>query len=224
MDCFTKNRDILNHHLVVSLGYNCYIKRFMSYLDISRETDIFDYVGTPMWAINQLIESDFKDLDESDDGLQDSVFQHLNIYGHRVVTNMQYYMRFAHDLKEPSDVKNKEFCAKLGRRIERFRQHLQTDKGLIFLRLQEKQSGRTVLHRERYCNSEYEETVRFAKLIGERVKCPYLVVYINKDLDAYDQGVLAIKAVDCDRWSWHNCIHHLKRLFSKTPLPELISK
>ena len=52
---------ILKHFNICSIGYDCSIKRFISqYIDC--ELNVFDYIGTPMWSINELILNNFNDI------------------------------------------------------------------------------------------------------------------------------------------------------------------
>ena len=53
MQDFVKNFDD-----IISLGNNCYPKMYLErYLNIKKEYDFFDYIGTPMWSIVKLLKN-----------------------------------------------------------------------------------------------------------------------------------------------------------------------
>ena len=59
MEKILKNKNIK----IISLGSNCYNKIYLNKIGIKRETNYFDYIGTSMWAINELfIMNKFKDV------------------------------------------------------------------------------------------------------------------------------------------------------------------
>ena len=52
-----------NTNNVISLGYNCFFKKFLKIkLKINKETNFFDNIGTSMWSINELLLNDFQDF------------------------------------------------------------------------------------------------------------------------------------------------------------------
>lgn len=81
---------------ILSLGYNCFFKLSMSNQCIFQETQLFDYIGTSMWGINQLIKNEYEGLLKPENYKQIKID---TIMPHQIVTNIQYYMRFPHDLK-----------------------------------------------------------------------------------------------------------------------------
>ena len=44
---------------VSSLGYNCYTKLYFNSRKMDKETQFFDYIGTSVWSIIELLENDF---------------------------------------------------------------------------------------------------------------------------------------------------------------------
>ena len=55
MDTYLK----LTFDKVISIGSNCYPKCFIQASLYGGETEFFDYIGTSMWSINELLVNDF---------------------------------------------------------------------------------------------------------------------------------------------------------------------
>ena len=47
-------------NVVMSLGYNCYTKLYLNSKKIEQETHFFDYIGTSVWTIIDLLNNDFE--------------------------------------------------------------------------------------------------------------------------------------------------------------------
>ena len=80
---------------IISLGSNCFIKLFLNDINYKEETYFFDYIGTSMWSINELIENNFNDLFNKDKFEKKQILflgKDKYIY--------QYYLRFKHDVKQ----------------------------------------------------------------------------------------------------------------------------
>ena len=76
---------------VSSLGYNCYTKLYFNSRKMDKETQFFDYIGTSVWSIIELLENDF-------DGIFDkSNYKIMNIMktgdDQFLVVNEKYFIR-----------------------------------------------------------------------------------------------------------------------------------
>jgi len=140
---------------VSSLGYNCYTKLYFNSLKMNKETQFFDYIGTSVWSIIELLENDF-------DGIFDkSNYKIMNIMktgdDQFLVVNEKYFIRCKHEFKKTLDRKfdpeilheyeiDKEeledFIEKMKRRKERFMNMLATNNSLLFIRYEEDPTGR----------------------------------------------------------------------------------
>ena len=85
---------------IISLGSNCYIKMFLESHLIKKETQFFDYIGSSMWSINELLKNDFKGLYDYKNFEKKHILNKGDIY---IFTNNLYYLRFKHDFKQNFD-------------------------------------------------------------------------------------------------------------------------
>ena len=135
---------------VSSLGYNCYTKLYFNSRKMDKETQFFDYIGTSVWSIIELLENDF-------DGIFDkSNYKIMNIMktgdDQFLVVNEKYFIRCKHEFKKTLNQKfdpeilheyeiNKEeledFIEKMKRRKERFMNMLASNNSLLFIRYEE---------------------------------------------------------------------------------------
>ena len=140
---------------VSSLGYNCYTKLYFNSRKMDKETQFFDYIGTSVWSIIELLENDF-------DGIFDkSNYKIMNIMktgdDQFLVVNEKYFIRCKHEFKKTLNQKfdpeilheyeiNKEeledFIEKMKRRKERFMNMLASNNSLLFIRYEEDPTGR----------------------------------------------------------------------------------
>jgi hypothetical protein len=146
----------------------------MNDLNISQETNLFDYIGVSMWSINELLLNDFKNLCDINEYKK---YKILNNDFNEIIIHEKYYLRFLHDFKNnkseeekkiflnTSDPNNKKFYmnriiqfdlmeelknkfptfkSTLERRIERLKKILSTEKNIIFIRLEEENNERII--------------------------------------------------------------------------------
>jgi len=84
---------------VCSLGYNCYIKFYFNSRKMNQETQFFDYIGTSVWSIIDLLNNDF-------DGMFDkSNYKIMNVMktgddNQFLVVNEKYFIRCKHEFKK----------------------------------------------------------------------------------------------------------------------------
>ncbi len=162
---------------LTSLGANCYFKKFIDSLT-SRETELFDYIGSSMKSINDLILNDYEDL------CNIKYFERLETLKHAFfITNTKYYLRFPHDLKTVNDLQNNfnDFSAKYTRRITRWKNMLDTNNKILFLRYYENTSSRLIFYNDK---DEYTHLEEFLDII--KSKYPnniFKIIYIHPDLD-----------------------------------------
>jgi len=198
----------INKYKILSLGYNCFIKKYINDIGISQETNLFDYIGTSMWTINKLFENDFIDLFNIDE------YENIQILkdGEKVITNKRYYIRFMHDFKNlqnGNDRKlllnndNKKFIMNTLinynimdemkkrfnsfketyiRRINRLKNILNTEKNILFIRFEEPQENRIIYneYKENFKKLELEYIKDFSNII--KLQYPNLnfkIIYIS---------------------------------------------
>jgi hypothetical protein len=182
-----------NYTKFISLGYNCFPKKFLKEKIEDRETDYFDYVGTSMWTINELIKNNFYEgtnqLYNKDDYTNLIIKVNNKKIVRKVVTNKKYYLRFLHDLEEKDLVeeeKFKTFVEKYNRREKRFMEMLDTqnnNKGnILFIRLEELKSNRIIYreHKSIMKIKEIKQIKEFNKIIKSKWEnLRYKIIYLS---------------------------------------------
>ena len=119
----------MKNYKIYSLGYNCCVKRYIDTISKKGATNLFDYIGSSMWAINKLFENDFQDLFDI------NMYKNMEITpNYNVITNEKYYFRFLHDLKTMDNFK--KFKESYERRIIRFKEDLNNKNKILFIRLE----------------------------------------------------------------------------------------
>lgn len=153
--------NIFENYKVISLGYDCYVK--MKFCP-NQETHFFDYIGSSMWSINELLKNKFEDV------LNFDYFENLEITKDTFyITNKKYYIRFPHDFKSITQIGKvkritmkiteeikKKFIDKYTRRISRFYDLLTGNEKLLFIRKEE--------HTNRISYPEYNEHIKYTEI------------------------------------------------------------
>lgn len=170
---------------IISLGYNCFPKLYMLKNEISQETNFFDYTGTSMWGINDLIKNNFSD------SLNKNKLQEIETESHnnkKYITHLDYYIRFPHDLANHKELYNKKifhkFFRKYRRRIIRFNEVLSKHKKVLFIRTKEEMNNRIILenHKEKYSLNELDYVIEFSNIIRNKYpKLNFTILYITED-------------------------------------------
>ena len=133
MDKFIKKFDIIS-----SLGHNCYPKLYFTSKKIDQETHFFDYIGTSVWSIIELLENDFEGMFDKDNY---KIIKYNNQY---LVVNEKYFIRCKHEFKKTllnNTVIDEEelniFIEKMKRRKEKLMNMLSSNNSVIFIRYEE---------------------------------------------------------------------------------------
>ena len=205
---------------IISLGFNCYIKRFMEEEGIKQETNLFDYIGTPMWGINEFIENDFSKLTLIDD------FEKMKITSkepENIFTNKRYYFRFKHDNLIPNKGTNKvninsfsKLKSTLERRIQRFNSMLSSPKKILFIRLEQDNTNRIEYeeYKEKDKIPELEYVILFSKIIKNKYPLiNFNILFISKtNENKYDteNSILIIK--NRENIVWKTCQIQLQKI------------
>ena len=226
----------MNNYKIISLGYNCFIKKFTNDIGINQETNFFDYIGTSMWAINKLFENNFANLFNEDD------YENLKIQTDNliVITNKHYYFRFLHDFKNNTHIDlikfniNKKIDQKIiddvklqfykcketyERRIIRLKDLLIKEKKILFIRLEETMHNRIIYdeYKSYFEKPELDYIIDYSKMI--KINYPNLdfkIIYISKIHDnkyMMENNLIILNSRDVIIDTWDNCLDGLKDLF-----------
>jgi len=238
MDYFSKN------YKIISLGYNCTIKRYTIDIGISQATNLFDYTGISMWAINKLFSNNFSNLLNLNEYCEMKI---LKGDSKTIKTNKRYYIRFKHDFQKEQDKnvvplkstdtkkillinninKNKTdierhfsaFKLMSERRILRLKQILNEEKKILFIRLEEPMEDRIIYdeYKDNFKKSELEYIKDYSNII--KLQYPNLdfkIIYISKlnETKIIKEYNLLIINTNIDLIYWNNCTTKFKELFN----------
>ncbi len=187
---------ILSKYKVLSLGCSCYIKIFMSSIGVNQETHFFDYIGTPMCTVNNLINDDFKNLFEYKDYKNMEVLS--NVDDGYNITHKKHYLVIRHDFRQTHKKLTpnitfpefRSFKDSYTRRIQRWKELLQNDKPILFMRYE--QYPNFIKHdifKDKFEKDELTYLQEFSNLI--KTKYPHLkfniiFFYSNIENSYYD--------------------------------------
>lgn len=194
--------ELLKSYDMVSLGATCSCKKYITIYIKKDMYQIFDYVGTSMWSIIELLKNDFAGLLDKDKLVKMNIRSHNEL----VWTNVTYYVRFLHDLMDAKHI-NKTI-EKNERRIARFKSLINQNKPLILLRLEESQKNR--IRYEQYNKyldkTEHEYVVELSKWLKLNTKLKFRILYLGTKDTHYDavNNIIFIKT-NIDEHTWNNC-------------------
>ena len=165
---------------VISIGYNCFIKIYLRHIKHEQETHFFDYIGSPMWSVYELVKNGFTDLFNIDEYKNE-----YTIIGQpEIVTNSRYNLKFKHDLSADKFLDEfEEFKDKYSRRIKRFHDLLMSSERVLFMRFEEIKKNRIVncAYSEQNKISEYEYIKLFSKYLRSNFpQLKFKIIFISK--------------------------------------------
>lgn len=237
MDYFSKN------YKIISLGYNCNIKRYTIDIGIIQETNLFDYTGISMWTVNKLFENNFSNLFNIKEYSEMKI---LNSDFETIKTNKRYYIRFKHEfkkikaknilpinskdinklllinksIKKQTDIERNfsDFKSTYERRILRLKKILNEEKNILFIRLEESMENRIIYdeYKDNFKKTELEYIKDYSNII--KLQYPNLnfkIIYISKlnQTNLIKEYNLLILNTDIGTINWTNCVAKFKELF-----------
>jgi hypothetical protein len=210
MDKFIKKFDIIS-----SLGHNCYPKLYFTSKKIDQETHFFDYIGTSVWSIIELLENDFEGMFDKDN------YKIMNIMkdgdNKYLVVNEKYFIRCKHEFKktllnENCEIDKEElniFIDKMKKRKEKLMNMLSNNKSIIFIRYEEDHTNRRILKDyERKLKTPYIDNLKILSDMFRKINPMKKIIIVNvshlNDKTEYieEYGIIKIKMkkrIEC--WS-----------------------
>jgi hypothetical protein len=180
----------MERNIFISLGYNCFVKKFIDHKIRRKETLLFDNIGSSVQSILEIFESRFCEdnmdkLFDKNDYKYAEILENMNL-----VTNMKYYLRFQHDLDEKSlsnEDKYKEFVEKYKRRLIRMRKlfddtnnEAKSNKTIIMIRLEEDPDVERIKYDNVVYGDEYKylnELINIIKNKWENIDIKIIFLY-----------------------------------------------
>lgn len=229
-------------NVVMSLGYNCYTKLYLNSKKIEQETHFFDYIGTSVWTIIDLLNNYFEGVFDNEN------YEIMNVMkegdDQYLVVNKKYFIRCKHEFKKSLETKKfqkdmviddnelNDFIEKMKRRKVRFMNLLSNNDSLLLIRYEEDPSGRHDFkeYDEKYTIS-YMENLKILsdmfKKINPEKKIIILDISHRHDKTEYleEYGIIKIrmrKRID----HWKKAVIEFEKIFlnEKLFLEEIISK
>jgi len=219
---------------VSSLGYNCYTKLYFNSRKMDQETQFFDYIGTSVWSIIDLLNNDFEGMFDK------SNYKIMNVMktgddNQFLVVNEKYFVRCKHEFKKTLDRKfgpeilneyeiNKDelddFIEKMKRRKERFMNMLANNNSLLFIRYEEDPTGRLDLKQfDEKFNLSYIDNLKILSDMFKKINPEKKIVILDishrhdKTEHIKEYGIIKLrmrKRID----HWKKCADEFEKVFS----------
>jgi hypothetical protein len=193
---------LIKKHKVISLGCSCFCSKYIYTHIRGDQYSIFDYIGTSMWSILELLKNNFDGLMQKEN-IKKIPIKHSCSDIH---TNVKYYVRFFH---ERMDEKNIDLTIKANeRRAQRFKTMLERKDTVIFLRIEESQENRIKYdeYAEYTKKSEHDYVLETSQWLKNNTKLKFIIIHFGTAPTKYDKdnNVIFIN-VDINDFTWNNC-------------------
>jgi hypothetical protein len=202
---------------IISLGYNCYIKKFLDTEKLCTTTNFFDYIGSSFWSINELFYNKFEGLYDRNNYIYIQVVTNKD----KIVVHKNYYLRFLHDFTGGDIVDNAFdiFTSKYKRRIERLYNILNTSKTIIFIRNEELFDNKINMenYSEKFKKNEIEYAIDFCNYVKSNFcDLNFFLIFISYKMDTFFDNINNILILHIDKeQTWQNCNIVLSDLFKE---------
>jgi hypothetical protein len=174
----------------VSLGWSCHMALYIQELgDMERrrhERHVFDWFGSPMWSICELIDMDFEGMTDRTKIIPRR--RYMDNFK-EILSHTEYELRFLHDFKDENNITDddwSQFEEKYARRIQRFRDLLtmakQTNKKLIFFRLEQ------VFHRRIQYINRFENETFYVNYFADQMRqkgIRFQIIYLTTSVPTH---------------------------------------
>jgi hypothetical protein len=183
----TVDHKVLNHHdkQYLSLGYVCTVPSLLMGLNKRGDTCIFDRIGTPMWAVKELVENGFIGFFKQENLCYDDVFK-----GKKFLVDTAYNIRHAGNERIINNPKTyEEVKDRMKGFIDNFMRKLNEDKEIVFIRMEEPSSypdlGERIIqdeHVEKYSLAERYYVEQFAEMIKKKYpNLKFTILFMNSE-------------------------------------------
>ena len=224
----------------ISIGYNCFPKKYINHIlhiNINKSiediyntdddiyyTQLFDFIGTPMYTINKIISEGLEGLNNIENY---TIRQICKNKPYKCVLQTQYNIRVPHYLNENfTKIDLDKFINSMNRKMLRLNTILSDNNNIIyFIRLSENIQNMIIYNDSHviYDKTEYEYLNDFINIISS--KYPLLrfnILFYNYNENKYENNIISIK-VNYDELNWDNCVDIFSKSLSIT-MNELINK
>jgi len=209
---------INNYDIIISLGSNCYPKKFKS-LFKSEETHFFDWLGSSMWAVCNLIETNFDNVFFDND----SITKLINYKTDKepIIMEKKYYLRIIHDDIKINDnnlfIELKKKYNRRGKRFMEILNSLKENKKILFIRLQEYVKGKVIYpdYIDKFKIDEKNYVIKLSNLLKTMFGNNFRIIYINDNYNYYDENTNIIYIrTQITKLNWDNADIQIKNLLN----------
>ena len=206
------NKFFKQFNSIQSLGYNCYSKMYLESIKIKQETNFFDYIGTSLWGIIDLLDDNFEGMfDKNNYKIMNIMIDEPDKY---LVVNTKYFFRCKHEFKKTlsqnfdnpeilekniiDETELDDYFEKMKRRRDRFINMFSNDSNLLFLRYEEDPFGLISVHSDKIKNQYMDNLIILSgifKKMNPKKKIIILNISYRNDKTEYikDDNIIKIK-------------------------------
>ena len=175
-----------NYDEIISLGYVCNVPELLSKLKRRQAAYPFDRVGTPMWAVHELLDNDFKDFLLKGNITSDALFDGKPT---PFVYDSKYYTRLIANSKLMNDAAYDNLVERMRAREQRIREKLESGDKILFIRSEEPSShpdlGDRIIkpqYAEKYAQTEHHYLNQLSDLLKERYpSLQFKILFLNSE-------------------------------------------
>jgi hypothetical protein len=211
------------YNKTLSIGSTCFIKKFMLSIGINQETEYFDYIGTPVWAMTDLIQNN----------KLDKIFNYNDYKNIKIlcdkedsynITHIPHFLIFKHDFaqthkqltKPLSFLQFNDFKTKYTRRALRFYDLLNNNSSILFIRYE--QYKNYIIHdmyKDKYEKDELTQLREFSIMLKEKypnLTFNIIFFYSNIENSFYDNNYNILVLKNNKSLTYDNCHEKLHEI------------
>lgn len=210
---------------ILSLGSNCFIKLYIDKHIKQKETNFFDYIGSSLWSINDLLNNNFDGLFDQNNFEKKLLFDNEHRKDKYVYTNNKYYLRFKHDFVQDcnsniNDITNEMFLKfknKYERRRRRFLDLIKSDNKMLFIRYEQDNKDRIKYYPDRNNNDieNIDAFIETIKQINNTKQFTILILSQTQETNIDFNNNTAILKIDDKITNWEDSTDIINNTFLK---------
>lgn len=215
------------HNVMVSLGATCFVRGYFDKHKYSQKSYVFDWVGSAMWGICDLIENNFENV------LDQNNYKYMITAEKEkwMVVNKEYYLLFKHHFPEiladdpQKDVLQQkhlndntfaEFLKTFSKRVTEFKELLNDKKKILFVRQEQYMDTRIIYpeYKDKFEHSELHYLKKFTEILKTMYPAlKFNVVLISHTLENQyipENNIVIVKGRVTD---WEECANFYNKIF-----------
>ena len=190
----------------ISLGYVCNVASYIAAAHMRLTAHVFDRMGIPMWAIDELLQNNFEDFLLKSNLTCKTLFDSSQ---KKYVIDQKYYLRLMLTENSLSDENFlDQFMSSTKKRIERLTNKINGSESILFIRSEEPSSyadlGNRIIfpeYQEKYAKDELDHLRNFSDTIKKRnpqLKFKILFLSHHGQMVDNEHNIIGIPVPQCD--------------------------